>query len=173
MTTLSVFTSGVMVLVAVFLSAFLPVSAVEANPLKIEAILSPKEQIQLDFADGSKHFVLMVRREGKAEGQGMLAGAAVTEYGMHDLIPGVGGEPRGYLVFTRPDGDIAYIKWLVRAVFVPGPDGKPKLLDNGIWEVASGTGKLKKLQGAGTLHIKPVSPTDRRFILEGELVLAP
>jgi hypothetical protein len=142
----------------------------DAAAVKLEAVMTPKEQIQLDFSDGSKHFVLMVRREGKATGEGLLAGASVTEFGRHDIIPGVGADPSGYLVFTLPGGDIAYVKWLVRGVFVSGPDGKPKLLDNGVWEVVSGTGKLKGLKGAGTLHIKAVSPTDRNFILEGELV---
>jgi hypothetical protein len=143
--------------------------SVLAAPVKIEAVVTPKEQIRLDFADGSKHFVLMVKREGKATGEGLLSGAAVTEYGRHDIIPGSSGDPSGYLVFTLPDGDIAYVKWLVRAVFIPGADGKPVLHDNGIWEVVSGTGKLKGLQGAGMLHIKQVSQTDRNFILEGEL----
>ena len=146
---------------------------VNAAPLKIEAVVSPKELIRLDFADGSKHFVAMMRREGKATGQGVLSGAAVTEYGMHDIQPGIGGDPHGYLVFTLPEGDIAYVKWVVRGVFVRGADGKPMLLDNGVWEVVGSTGKLKGLQGAGTLHIKPVSsPLDRNFILEGELISA-
>ena len=61
----------------------------------------------------------MVRREGKTSGKGALNGASVTEYGVHDISPGFGGDPRGYLVFTMPDGDIANIKWQVRAVFVP------------------------------------------------------
>ena len=34
------------------------------------------------------------------------------------------GDAGGYLVFTAPQGDIAYVKWLVRAVFVPGQGGK-------------------------------------------------
>lgn len=140
-----------------------------AAPIKLEAVMTPKEQIRMDFADGSKHFVLMVRREGKATGQGIFSGAAVTEYGRHDIIPGIGGDPSGYLVLTQPGGDIAYVKWVVRAVFVPGADGKPMLLDNGTWEIVSGTGKLKGLKGAGILHIKSVSPTDRNFILEGDL----
>ncbi len=144
-----------------------------AAPAKVEAVMTPKEQIRLEFADGSKHFVSMVRREGKAVGEGILNGASVTEYGVHDITPGIGGDPRGYLVFTTPEGDIAYIKWQVRAVFVPGPEGKPMLLDNGFWEVAGGTGKFVKLSGAGTLHIKPAPGTDRRFILEGELFTAP
>lgn len=148
-------------------------TVVSAAPVRIEAVVSPKELIRLDFADGSKHFVAMMRREGKATGQGVLSGATVTEYGMHDIQPGIGGDPHGYLVFTLPEGDIAYVKWLVRAVFVPGADGKPMLLDNGIWEVVGSTGKLKGLRGAGTLHIKPVSsPLDRNFILEGELISA-
>lgn len=149
------------------------VSPAVASPMRVEAVVAPKEQIRLDFADGSGHFVLMVKREGKAAGSGPLAGSAVTEYGRHDITPGVGGDPSGYLVFTAPDGDVAYVKWLVRAVFVPGPEGKPVLLDNGVWEVVSGTGKFSGLKGAGTLHIKPASPTDRNFILEGDLVSAP
>lgn len=140
-----------------------------AAELDIKAVMVPKEQIRLDFADGSRHFVVAVRREGRSEGNGPLAGAAVTEHGWHDIVPGVGGDPRGYLVFTASKDDVAYIKWQVRAVFVPGPDGKPKLLDNGFWEVAGGTGKFKGLKGAGTLHIKAVSPTDREFSLTGEV----
>ena len=147
---------------------------VNAAPVKIEAVVSPRELIRLDFADGSKHFVAMMRREGKATGQGVLSGAAVTEYGIHDIQPGIVGDPHGYLVFTLPEGDIAYVKWVLRGVFVRGADGKPMLLDNGVWEVVGSTGKLKGLQGAGTLHIKPVSssPLDRNFILEGELISA-
>ncbi len=131
--------------------------------------MTPKEQMQLDFKDGSKHFVLMVRREGQASGEGPLAGAAVTEYGMHDLIPGVGGTPVGYLVFTAANGDIAYVHWQIGAVFIPGPDGKPKLLDNGYWQIVGGTGGFANLVGAGTLHIRAVSATDRKYILDGEV----
>jgi hypothetical protein len=154
-------------LVAGFLAAAM--SAAQAETVKFEAPVSQNEAIKLEFADGSKHFFLLVRREGKSEGQGPLADANVTEYGAHDIVPGVGGEPRGYLEFTKADGDKAYIKWTIQAVFVPGPDGKPKLLDNGVWQVVSGTGKLVKLKGAGTFHLVPTGPTDRRFVLEGEL----
>ncbi len=80
-----------------------------AEPMRIKTVLEPKEQMRLDFEDGSKHFVLLVRREGKAEGGGPLAGAAVTEYGMHDIVPGVAGDPHGYLEFTQDNGDKAYI----------------------------------------------------------------
>lgn len=138
--------------------------------MKIEAVVTTKEQIRLDFADGSDHFVLMVKREGKATGRGPLMGTAVTEYGRHDIVPGVGGDPSGYLVFAAGDGDVAYVKWSMRAVFVPGADGKPVRLDNGFWEVVGATGKFNGMQGAGTLQLKAVSPTDRNFILEGELV---
>ncbi len=143
-----------------------------AAPMKIEALLTPREQIRLDFADGSKHGVLMVKREGKAAGQGPLAGTAVTEYGRHDVVQGVGGDPSGYLVFESTDKDLAYVKWSVRVVFLPGADGKPELHANGAWEVVGATGKFKGLQGAGTLRVKPVTPTDRNFILEGDLVAA-
>ncbi|RXG90460.1 hypothetical protein EAS62_28170 [Bradyrhizobium zhanjiangense] len=146
------------------------VSTAKAETVKFEALVAQKEALRLDFADGSKHFFLLVHREGKSEGQGVLAGATVGEYGAHDIVPGVGGEPRGYLEFTKADGDKAYIKWTIQAIFVPGPDGKPKLLDNGVWQVVSGTGKLEKLKGAGTFHIMATGPTERRFVLEGELV---
>lgn len=147
----------------------LQVGLAHAEPLQIEAVMTPKEKIQLDFADGSKHFVLMVRREGDAKGTGLLNGTKVVEYGVHDIVPGVGGDPRGYLVLTAANGDIAYVKWQVRAIFVPGADGKPQLLDNGFWEIASGTGAFAGMTGAGALHIKAASPTDRKFVLEGDL----
>lgn len=140
-----------------------------ADPLHVEAVMSPKQALQLDFKDGSKHFVLLVRREGRAEGSGALANTSVVEYGMHDIVPGVGGNPTGYLEMTAANGDIAYINWHIGAVFVPGEDGKPKLLDNGYWQVVGGTGGFHDLVGAGTLHLKSVNPTDRRFILDGEV----
>ncbi len=146
-------------------------NSARADAAHIEAVMSPKESMQLDFQDGTKHFVLMVRREGQASGAGLLNDAKVVEYGMHDIVPGVGGDPRGYLVLTKPDGALAYVKWQVRAVFVPGPDGKPVLLDNGFWEIAGATGSLSGLSGAGTLHIKAVSATDRRYILDGDLAI--
>ena len=147
-------------------------SSALAAPIKLEAVLSPKEQIRLDFAEGSKQFVLMSKREGKAQGSGPLVGAVVTEYGLHDIVPGTSGNANGYLVFTAADGDVAYVKWLLRAVFVAGPGGKPTLLDNGVWEVVGGTGRFKGWKGAGSLHIKPVSAAERNYILEGELVPA-
>ena len=144
-----------------------------AEPVKLEAALAPKEQIKLDFADGSKQFVLMIRREGKASGDGPLAGTTVTEYGLHDVVPGKGGDANGYLVFAGPNGDTSYVKWRLRAVFVPGKDGKPVLIDNGVWEVVGGTGRFEALKGAGTLNIEFVSKTDRTYVLDGELVSAP
>ena len=143
-----------------------------AEKVDVSAVLAPVDSIKLDFEDGSKHFVLFVQREGQAEGSGLLAGAQVTEYGMHDLVKGVGGTPRGYLVYTMANGNKAYIKWTVRAIFVKeaGQD-KPKLLDYGYWEVAGDTGGFAKLQGVGTITIKPASKTERRFTLTGDLVL--
>lgn len=145
-------------------------TVVQAEPVRFEAVLAQKEAIRLDFADASKRFFLMVRREGKSQGQGPLASATVQEYGAHDVVPGVGGEPRGYLEFATTDGSKAYLKWTIQAVFVPGPEGKPKLLDNGVWQVVGGTGQLDKLKGAGTFRLQFPSPTDRRFVMEGELV---
>lgn len=84
-----------------------------AEPLNVQATMVPKEQIKLDFKDGSNHFVLMVKREGTASGTGALDGAQIVEYGRHDIIPGVSGDPSGYLVVTKGEGNIAYIKWTV------------------------------------------------------------
>jgi len=147
-------------------------SAVFAAPLQIEARMSPTQQLKLDFKDGSGHFVLFVRREGKSQGNGLLSQMSVTEFGMHDITPGIGGEPTGYLVFAAPNGDEAYVRWNVQATFVAGPDGKPLLLDNGVWRLASGTGQFANHKGAGVMHIKAVSPTERLFTLEGEITPA-
>jgi hypothetical protein len=141
-----------------------------AAPISLEAHVETKEQIRLDFADGSKHFVAMVRREGKAAGSGPFAATSVTEYGRHDIQPGVGGDPSGYLVFSAGDGNVAYLKYLVRAVYVPGADGKQVLLDGGIWEVVGGAGRFQGLRGAGTLRIRALSPSERKFALEGEMI---
>ena len=147
-------------------------SAAMADPLNVQATMVPKEQIKLDFKDGSGHFVLMVRREGTSAGTGLLDGAQIVEFGRHDITPGVSGDPSGYLVATKGECNVAYIKWTVRAIFLPGKDGKPELNDNGFWEVVSGTGSFKGLKGAGTLHIKSANPTDRIFILDGQLSAA-
>lgn len=150
-------------------AASLVAGSAMAAPLNVQATLVPKEQIKLDFNDGSGHFVLMVKREGNASGTGLLDGAQIVEYGRHDIVPGVAGDPSGYLVATKGDGNVAYIKWTVRAVFLPGKEGKPEINDNGFWEVVSGTGTFKGLKGTGTLHIKAANPTDRILILDGQL----
>jgi hypothetical protein len=82
-------------------------SIARAEPLSVKAVMSPKEQIYVDLPTTPKHFVLFVRREGRATGTGLLDGAACTEYGMHDIRPGLDGSPRGYLVATLPNGDQA------------------------------------------------------------------
>lgn len=133
--------------------------------------MRPKEQIYVDLPTPQKHFVLFVKREGKAAGSGVLNGAELTEYGMHDIRPGVDGTPRGYVVARLPNGDQAVIQWEVQATFVPGPDGKPVLLDNGVWRFIGGTGGLAGIQGAGIMHIKAVSPQDREFTFTGEATI--
>ncbi|MBI3827325.1 MAG: hypothetical protein HY294_15130 [Candidatus Rokubacteria bacterium] len=132
----------------------------------------PKEQIYGDLPTPQKHFVLFVKREGKAVGTGSLNGAELVEYGMHDIRPGVDGSPRGYMVATLPNGDRVVIQWEVQATFVPGPDGKPRLLDNGVWRLIGGTGGLATATGAGTMHIRAVSPENREFSFDGEAFTA-
>ncbi|MDR7586769.1 MAG: hypothetical protein QN158_14480 [Armatimonadota bacterium] len=142
-----------------------------AEPVSIRAVMSPREQIRADLPAGRPHFVLFVRREGRATGTGFLAGAELTEYGMHDIRPGVDGSARGYLITKFPSGDQAVIQWEVQATFIPGPDGRPRLLDNGTWRLIGGTGALASAKGAGIMHIRAVSERDREFQLDGEAVL--
>ncbi len=148
-------------------------ASVEAAPVKVEAVISTTAESKLEFADGSKRYLVAIQRQGKATGNGPLAGATMLEWGMHDVTPGIGVLGNGYLVFTTTEGDLAYLKYQFRATPVPGPDGKPQNLINGFWEVAGSTGKLKGLRGAGTVHIKVVSPKERQWILEGDLVQVP
>ncbi|UCG99237.1 MAG: hypothetical protein JSW31_09530 [Burkholderiales bacterium] len=140
-----------------------------AAPMKVEAVISPKADSRMDFADGSKRFLVAAQREGKATGNGPLAGTTMLEWGMHDVNPATGANATGYLVFTTAEGDVAYIKYQFRGVPVPGPDGKPRFLANGNWETAGGTGKLKGLRGAGALQF---IPAERRFVLDGDVVAA-
>lgn len=142
---------------------------VAAEPVKLEALITPKAESKLEFADGSKRYLLATQREGKATGSGPLAGATMLEWGAHDVTPGTGAFGSGYLVFTTMDGDVAYLKYQFRMIVVVGAEGKPRPLINGNWEVVGGTGKLQSLRGAGTVHVKAVSPKERRWILEGDL----
>jgi len=137
--------------------------------MKVEAVIAPKADSRMDFADGSKRFVVATQREGKATGSGPLAGSTMLEWGMHEVNPATGANANGYLVFTTAAGDVAYIKYQFRGVPVPGADGKTRFLANGNWEAAGGTGKLKGLRGAGALEF---IPSERRFVLEGDLVAA-
>ena len=149
-------------------ATLLSATALLAEPVAIEAVMAPTQSIRMDFKDGSNRFVLMVQREGTATGSGALSGAAVVEQGWHDINPPHGGDPQGYLEFTAENGDVAYIKWIVRAVFFKGEE-RPRLADYGHWELVSGTGQFAGKTGVGTLEIKPASPTDRLFVLAGEI----
>ena len=149
-------------------STIITSATVSAAEISIEAVMVPQESIKMDFNDGSKHFVLMVHRQGTAKGSGALADAEVTEYGYHDINPPAGADPHGYLQFKTANGDIANIKWNVRAVFFKD-EKAPRLVDYGYWELVSGTGQFKGMTGVGTLTIKPASETDRLFTLKGEL----
>ena len=139
-----------------------------ADAVDVEAVMTPTDQIRMDFKDGSKHFVVMVRREGQATGSGLLANTQVVEQGWHDINPPFGADPQGYLEMTAENGDVAYLKWSVRAIFTKGEE-RPMLHDFGVWELVSGTGQFADKRGVGTLEIKAVSKTDRKFILSGEI----
>ncbi len=141
-----------------------------AEPVDVEATLETTDSIRHAFEDGSDRFVLMVQREGTAEGEGAFDGASVVEYGWHDVDPPRGGDPMGYLQLTTPEGDVAYLKFDVRAVFLGGGE-EPELMDRGVWELVSGTGQFETMRGLGTVVIVPGEKT--RFQLDGELRPAP
>lgn len=145
---------------------FAVANGVAAAPMKIEAVIAPKTESKLEFADGSKRYLLATQREGKTSGTGPLAGATMLEWGVHDVDPSTGANASGYLVFTAANGDVAYLKYQFRGVPVPGPDGKPRFVANGFWETAGGTGKLKGLRGIGVVHF---NPRERHWMLEGDL----
>ncbi|MDP2618775.1 MAG: hypothetical protein Q8P46_01130 [Hyphomicrobiales bacterium] len=155
-------------ILAVAAAAAIVGSSALAEPVSVEVMLTPQEQLKFEFADGSKHFVLAVRREGKAEGSGAFAGAAVTEIGWHDINPPVSGDPQGYLQVTAENGDVAILRWTVKATFVKGAEGKPALFNNGFWELVSGTGQFQDKHGVGSLVIKPQGGPNL-FILDGEV----
>lgn len=138
-----------------------------AEPVSVEALLTPQEQLRFEIGDGSKHFVLAVRREGKAEGSGVFAGAAVKEFGWHDVNPPVSASPQGYLQVTAQNGDVAVLRWTVQATFTKGEKG-PSLFNSGIWELVSGTGQFKDKRGVGSLTIRPKGGPNL-FILQGEV----
>lgn len=154
-------------LLAIAAAAALAGSSAVADPVSVEVLLTPQEQMKFDFADGSKHFVLAVRREGTAEGSGAFAGAAVTEFGWHDVNPPISGDPQGYLQLTAENGDIAVLRWTVKAVFTKGAES-PALFTSGVWELVSGTGQFADQRGVGSLIIKPQGGPNL-FILEGKV----
>ena len=158
-----------LVLLAIMTGAALTTSNVLADPVSVKALVgAPKDSVRMNFDDGSKHFVLMVNREGSVEGSGVLAGTSVTEYGWHDVNPPAGADPQGYFQFKTATGDIANVKWSLRAVFLKGEE-KPKLVNAGVWELVSGTGQFEKMTGVGRLTLEIASKTDRLFILEGDI----
>lgn len=158
---------GMMAAVVFFMVA---ASASDAAPLKVQAVISPKAESKLVFADGSNRYLIATQREGVVTGDGLLADTTMLEWGVHDVTPGSGAQGNGYLVFTSGEGDIAYLRYQFRALQVPVAEGKRRILINGHWEMVGGTGKFKGLRGAGTVQVKPLSPKERRWILEGELL---
>lgn len=155
-------------LAALAATALMLAGGAMAAPVSVSAVMDPQEQMRFEMGDGTPHFVLAVRREGVSEGEGVLAGAKVTEFGWHDIQPPLGGDPRGYLRFEAENGDVAILKFTVRAVFMKGAD-KPALHDDGFWELVSGTGQFAGKHGVGALKIEPAGDPKRLFSLTGEI----
>ena len=156
-----------------FMALSLGVPGAVAEPMILDVVLSPKDQISLDFKDDGHHFVTLIQREGSADGAGVFEGAKVMEYGFHDVTVGDGGTAIGYFEATTTNGDVAYFQWQLLARFVAGPDGEAKVINDGNWELSGGTGQFATLRGVGTLTLEFVSQTDRRFVLEGDISPAP
>lgn len=144
-----------------------------AEPMVLDVVLSPKDQINLDFKDDNRHFVILMQREGTADGKGVFEGAKVLEYGLHDVTVGESGRAGGYFEATTSGGDVAYFRWRLRAFFVADPEGETKVVNNGHWELTGGTGQFADKRGVGALRLEFVSKTDRRFVLEGDISPAP
>lgn len=144
-------------------------SGLAAKPMSLDVVLSPKDQIRLDFQGNSRHFLMFIEREGKAAGSGAFADAKVVEYGMHDVVRGESANAKGYLEVTTAEGDIANFKWQLRARFVSGPEGETRVINNGIWELTGGTGQFASMGGVGTMSLEFVNKTDRRYVFEGDI----
>jgi hypothetical protein len=155
------------------LTIALPLSDAAADTIKLSAVLSPTDQIRLNFSSDENHFLALTQREGVADESGIFAGASVTEYGMHDIIVGDGGRAQGYLEATTTSGDTAYFAWRLQAKFVVDSDGDTKVINNGHWELVDGTGDFASMRGVGTLLLEFVDKTDRRYVLEGDISSAP
>ncbi|MEO3431200.1 hypothetical protein AAFN88_20260 [Pelagibius sp. CAU 1746] len=140
-----------------------------AEPMTLDVVLTTTDDISLNFQNDTRHFLTLLLREGTAEGNGVFEGATVAEYGMHDVTGGVGGEASGYIVATTTGGDIAYFRWLLRAFFVEGTEGKSRLVNSGLWELAGGTGQFAAARGTGALTIGFPSKTERRYLLTGDI----
>lgn len=150
------------------------IGTVSAEPVKFEATISPKADYTLNFADDSKHLVRLVQREGKTSGAGFLAGATMLEIGMHDMLMAQNtANFMGYLVFTKTNGDILYLKYDARAQALADASGTQQLLASGSWEVAGATGQLKGTKGLGTFRMTVPSATERRWLFDGDLSLPP
>lgn len=148
-------------------------TAAQAEPMTLDVVVSPKDEISVEFKEEGTHVLQLTQRQGTAEAGGMFAGATVVEYAMHDVVVGEGATAEGYFEATTTAGDTAYFRWQLRAVFVAGPDGKTTVVNNGLWELTGGTGQFAEMRGVGTLRLEFVSDTDRRFVLEGDLSPAP
>ena len=158
---------------AIGIALAMSAAAAAAEPVSVAALLATKDEIRMDF-EGSNRFVLMVRREGTAEDGATepFAGAQIVEHGWHDVNPPEGARPQGYLTLTTGDGDTAYVRFTVRAVFFGGGE-KPRLSDHGVWELVHGTGRFEGMRGLGTVVIEPKGASGTRYVLEGEIDAAP
>lgn len=144
-------------------------SGASAEPVRLDALLTTSESISLGFQNDERRFVTLLKREGTASGDGVFAGAKVVEYGMHDVTGGDAAEAAGYFEVTTEGGDVAYLRWQLRATFVRGANGNPRVVNSGSWEVIGGTGDFAAKRGVGTLRIEFPSKTERRYIFEGDI----
>lgn len=155
------------------LTLCLGASGAAAESMSLDVVLSPKDEIRLHFEHDSRRHFQLTQREGTADGAGPFTGAKVVEYGMHDVVVGDRGIASGYFEVTTTEGDIAYLKWRLRAHFIAGAEDKVKVVNTGYWELIGGIGQFAGMRGVGTLLLQFVSKTERRFLFEGDISPAP
>jgi hypothetical protein len=161
---------------ALFVTSTAPATA---EPLNVELLIDlkngapglPNEYTKLNFADGSNRYVALVRRSGKVVGNGPFAGATVQDWGLHEVStkPEITGQGTGYLVISHGDADVVYLKTQTRSMAFPKKGDRQDSIFIGTWEVTGASGKFRGLEGAGTLRVNPLSPSERQWLLTGEV----
>jgi hypothetical protein len=103
--------------------------------------------------------------------KGLLAGATVLDWGLHEVPTGTdpnGGGP-GYLLFTLPSGVQLTMRLQMHLQYIPQAKGAPQPFIFGLWEIVGASGSLRQLQGSDVIRVERPSADERLWVLEGEV----